>query len=109
MQRMNPSMMHNYFSGIDSYCYGARRPSPPGCWIPPNVPPQPLEIHAPPHMAIEVGVLAQNAIIVPPLKAGPFGWSKEEDARLTIFLKKYPNGNPFNWDSVAKEHNRGQT
>ena len=53
----------------------------------------------------------QNTILTssypPSPKGGPFGWSKDEDARLTDIMKKYKN--PRDWEPIAKEHNRGRT
>jgi hypothetical protein len=40
-------------------------------------------------------------------KNGPFGWSKEEDMRLTDIMKKYKN--PRDWEPISKEHNRGRS
>jgi hypothetical protein len=40
-------------------------------------------------------------------KIGPFGWSKEEDKRLTDIMKKYKNAR--DWEPIAKELNRGRT
>ena len=106
-QRMGyPPMMRNYSD--DS---GARASPPPGGMrmMPPNFPPPP-EFRAPPSMVNSKGG-HQNTIMTSPYhpnaKVGPFGWSKEEDDRLTEIMKKYKN--PRDWDPIAKEHNRGRT
>ena len=107
-QRMGyPPMMRNYSE--DS---GARTSPPPGSsmrMMPPNFPPPP-EFRAPPSMVSNKGG-PQNTIMTSPYqpgpKVGPFGWSKEEDGRLTEIMKKYKN--PRDWDPIAKEHNRGRT
>ena len=102
-----PPMMRNYSE--DS---GARTSPPPGSvsmrMMPPNFPPPP-EFHAPPSMVNKGG--PQNTIMTSPYpsspKGGPFGWSKEEDSRLTEIMKKYKN--PRDWEPISKEHNRGRT
>jgi len=108
-QRMGyPPMMRNYSE--DS---GTRTSPPPGSgsmrMMPPNFPPPP-EFRAPPSMVNNKGG-PQNTIMTSPYqpspKVGPFGWSKEEDGRLTEIMKKYKN--PRDWDPIAKEHNRGRT
>jgi len=108
-QRMGyPPMMRNYSE--DS---GARTSPPPGSggmrMMPPNFPPPPEFRAPPPSMITNKG--PQNTIMTSPYhpspKIGPFGWSKEEDGRLTEIMKKYKN--PRDWEPIAKEHNRGRT
>ena len=101
-----PPMMRNYSE--DS---GARTSPPPPSnmrMMPMNFPPPP-EFRAPPSMVNKGG--PQNTIMTssypPSPKNGPFGWSKEEDSRLTDIMKKYKN--PRDWDPIAKEHNRGRS
>jgi hypothetical protein len=103
-----PPMMRNYSE--DS---GARTSPPPPANmrmmpIIPNFPPPP-DFRAPPSMVNKGG--PQNTILTssypPSPKSGPFGWSKEEDSRLTDIMKKYKN--PRDWEPIAKEHNRGRT
>lgn len=107
-QRMGyPPMMRNYSE--DS---GARTSPPPGSasmrMMPPSFPPPP-EFRAPPSMVNKGG--PQNTIMTSSYpsspKGGPFGWSKEEDSRLTEIMKKYKN--PRDWEPISKEHNRGRT
>jgi hypothetical protein len=38
---------------------------------------------------------------------GIYGWSKEDDDRLTEVMKKFKN--PRTWEPVAKELGRGKT
>jgi Myb-like DNA-binding domain len=38
---------------------------------------------------------------------GAFGWTKEEDMRLTDIMKKYKN--PTNWEPIAKQLGRNRT
>lgn len=40
-------------------------------------------------------------------KSGVFGWTKEEDMRLTEIMKKYKN--PRDWEPIAKELNRDRS
>jgi Myb-like DNA-binding domain len=103
-----PPMMRNYSE--DS---GARTSPPPPSNMrmmpgPPNFPPPP-DFRAPPSMVNKSG--PQNTILTSSYpsspKNGPFGWSKEEDSRLTEIMKKYKN--PRDWEPIAKEHNRGRT
>jgi Myb-like DNA-binding domain len=102
-----PPMVRNYSE--DS---GARNSPPPGAggmrMMPPNFPPPP-EFRAPPSMVSKS--VQQNTIMTSPYqpspKAGPFGWSKEEDSRLTEIMKKYKN--PRDWEPIAKEHGRGRS
>jgi Myb-like DNA-binding domain len=42
-----------------------------------------------------------------PSKTGVFGWTKEEDMRLTDIMKKYKN--PRDWTPIAKELDRNRT
>jgi Myb-like DNA-binding domain len=42
-----------------------------------------------------------------PSKTGVFGWTKEEDMRLTDIMKKYKN--PRDWEPIAKELDRNRT
>ena len=41
-----------------------------------------------------------------PSKTGVFGWTKEEDMRLTEIMKKYKN--PRDWEPIAKELDRNR-
>ena len=102
------SMVRNYSE--DS---GARASPAPGSsnmrsnMLPPTFQPPP-EFRAPPSMVSKSA--PQNTIITPyqpTPKNGPFGWTKEEDNRLTEIMKKFKN--PRDWEPIAKEHNRGRT
>jgi Myb-like DNA-binding domain len=105
--RVYPAMMRNYSE--DS---GARASPPPGPGVmrvmPPNFPPPP-EFRAPPSMVSKT--VTQNTIMTSPYqpspKVGPYGWSKDEDDRLTDIMKKFKN--PRDWEPIAKEHGRGRT
>jgi Myb-like DNA-binding domain len=105
--RVYPPMMRNYSE--DS---GARASPPPGPagmrMMPPNFPPPP-EFRAPPSMVSKS--VTQNTIMTSPYqpspKVGPYGWSKDEDDRLTDIMKKFKN--PRDWEPIAKEHGRGRT
>ena len=81
---------------------GGMRVMPPGFQPPP-------EFQAPPSMVNKSG--PQNTIMTSPyqptIKSGPFGWTKEEDARLTEIMKKFKN--PRDWEPIAKAHDRGRT
>ena len=39
--------------------------------------------------------------------SNPFGWTPEDDQRLSDIMKKYKN--PSDWEIVSKEHNRGKS
>lgn len=110
-QRMgyHPPMMRNY---SEDSC--ARTSPPPSTtsgmrMMPPSSFPPPPEFRAPPSMVGKGG--PQNTILTSPYptspKAGPFGWSKEEDSRLTEIMKKYKN--PRDWNPIAKDHSRGRS
>lgn len=76
--------------------------------LPPSFQPPP-EFRAPPSMVNKAA--PKSTIITTPYqptpKNGPFGWTKEEDARLTEIMKKYKN--PRDWSPIAKEHGRGRS
>jgi Myb-like DNA-binding domain len=76
---------------------------------PPSRFPPPPDFRVPPSMVQKSG--PQNTILTSSYPAspknGPFGWSKEEDSRLTEIMKKYKN--PRDWEPIAKEHNRGRS
>lgn len=101
-----PSMMRNYSedSSRDAppVAHGGLRTMPPSFQPPPDfcAPPSRLNKSVP-----------ENTIMTSPYqpspKSGPFGWTKEEDSRLTEIMKKYKN--PRDWEPIAKEHNRGRT
>lgn len=78
--------------------------------MPPNYPPPP-EFRAPPSMVANKSNGQQTTLMTSPYQAtskvGAFGWSKEEDKRLTEIMKKYKN--PRDWDPIAKDHGRGRT
>ena len=69
----------------------------------------PPEFRAPPSMVPKSGPQTQHIISSPygGPKGGSYGWSKEEDMRLTEIMKKYKN--PRDWDPIAKEHSCGRT
>jgi hypothetical protein len=102
-----PGMMRNYSedSGRTSPPQG-----PPGLRVmPPNFQPPP-EFRAPPSMVTKVAPQNAHIMSASPYvssKNGPFGWSKEEDMRLTEIMKKYKN--PRDWEPISKEHNRGRS
>ncbi|GAX11948.1 hypothetical protein FisN_8Lh036 [Fistulifera solaris] len=88
---------------------GRSTPPPGGMrMLPPGFQPPP-EFLAPPSRVKQN--VQENTILTSPYnanpKAGPFGWTKEEDARLTELMKKYKN--PHDWEPIAKDHNRGRT
>src|SRR3569832_1490842 len=71
----------------------------------------PPEFRAPPSMGPKAGPSSQQHILSSPYnsasnKGGSYGWSKEEDIRLTDIMKKYKN--PRDWEPIAKEHNCGR-
>lgn len=96
--RMGYPMMRNYSED-------SGRASPPRMNFPP-----PPEFHVPPSM-VNKGPGQQQTLMTSPYtstpKVGPFGWTKEEDKRLTDIMKKYKNAR--DWEPIAKEHNRGRT
>lgn len=104
-QNYPPPMMRNYSE--DS---GHRASPPPGplrgavrSFQPPP------EFRAPPSM-VNKGGSAQHVIstaYVSGSRAATFGWSKEEDNRLTDIMKKYKN--PRDWEPIAKEHDFGRS
>lgn len=102
-----PGMMRNYSedSGRNSPPQG-----PPGMRVmPPNFQPPP-EFRAPPSMVSKTAPQSAHIMSASPYvstKNGPFGWSKEEDMRLTDIMKKYKN--PRDWEPISKEHNRGRS
>jgi hypothetical protein len=102
-----PGMMRNYSedSGRTSPPQG-----PPGLRnMPPNFQPPP-EFRAPPSMVTKAAPQNAHIMSASPYvssKNGPFGWSKEEDMRLTEIMKKYKN--PRDWEPISKEHNRGRS
>lgn len=102
-----PGMMQNYSedSGRNSPPQG-----PPGMRVmPPSFQPPP-EFRAPPSMVSKSGPQNSHIMSASPYessKNGPFGWSKEEDMRLTDIMKKYKN--PRDWEPISKEHNRGRS
>jgi hypothetical protein len=102
-----PGMMRNYSedSGRTSPPQG-----PPGMRVmPPNFQPPP-EFRAPPSMVSKSAPQNAHIMSASPYvssKNGPFGWSKEEDMRLTEIMKKYKN--PRDWEPISKEHNRGRS
>lgn len=72
----------------------------------------PPDFRAPPSLVPKAGPSqSQQLILSSPYtatsKAGAYGWSKEEDMRLTDIMKKYKN--PRDWEPIAKEHNCGRT
>lgn len=102
-----PPMMRNYSE--DSGGRATSPNGPPGMrMIPSNYPPPP-EFRAPPSMVSKS--VQQNTLMTSPYqpspKVGPFGWSKDEDSRLTEIMKKYKN--PRDWEPIAKEHGRGRS
>lgn len=112
-QRMGPpGMMRNYSedSAMRNSPTQGVGGGPSMRMMPPNYPPPPPEFHAPPSMVNNKGA-PQNTILSSPYqsspKVGAFGWTKEEDARLTEIMKKYKN--PRDWEPIAKDHNRGRT
>jgi hypothetical protein len=100
-----PPMMRNYSEDSSR----ATPPIGPGGMrtMPPSFQPPP-EFRAPPSMVSKN--VPENTIMTSPYqpgpKTGPFGWTKEEDSRLSEIMKKYKN--PRDWEPIAKDHNRGR-
>jgi hypothetical protein len=72
----------------------------------------PPEFRAPPSMVQKANqnnttLMSSNYVPHENSKNGPFGWSKEEDMRLSEVMKKYKN--PRDWEPIAKELNRGRS
>jgi hypothetical protein len=78
--------------------------------MPPNFQPPP-EFRAPPSMmpkaAPQSSHIVSSNYVPQKSSGGSFGWTKEEDSRLTDILKKYKN--PRDWSPIAKELNRGRS
>jgi hypothetical protein len=53
------------------------------------------------HSSQTDSTIAKNAA------GGVYGWSQDEDDRLTEVMKKYKN--PRDWEPIAKEHGCGKT
>lgn len=68
-----------------------------------GVPPQPQHILSSPYNGSREGSKASAGSG----QGGSYGWSKEEDMRLTEVMKKYKN--PRDWEPIAKEHNCNRT
>jgi hypothetical protein len=73
----------------------------------------PPEFRAPPSMVPKSGPShSQQHILTSPYASGAdkgsgsYGWSKDEDMRLTDIMKKYKS--PRDWEPIAKEHNCGR-
>ena len=105
-QRGYPPVMRNYSE--DS----ARTSPPPPAgglrMMPPSYPPPP-EFRAPPSMVSKSNG-QQTTLMTSPYqsnKVGAFGWSKDEDKRLTEIMKKYKN--PRDWEPIAKDHGRNRS
>ena len=90
----------------------ATRTSPPAGFQPPPefIAPQHPQLRRPPPQAVYImssdGRKSDN--LAPKTAAGGvYGWSKEEDDRLTEVMKKYKN--PKDWEPVANEHGFNKT
>ena len=78
------------------------RASPPGSFQPPP------EFRAPPSaMEHKRRGVVMATTYIPSIKTGPFGWSKDEDNRLNMIMKKHKN--PRNWEPIAAELNTGRS
>jgi len=76
---------------------------------PPNFQP-PSEFQAPPTNLNKNRPRTEKHIMTTPFvasKSGVFGWTKEEDMRLTEIMKKHKN--PRDWEPIAKELSRGRS
>ena len=94
--QMHPAMMRTY-----------SQESGPG--MPPNFQP-PSEFQAPPTNLNKNRPRTEKHIMTTPFvasKSGVFGWTKEEDMRLTEIMKKHKN--PRDWEPIAKELARNRT
>lgn len=69
----------------------------------------PPEFRAPPSMVNKAGPQRPTHILSSPYggKSSSFGWTKDEDIRLTEIMKKYKN--PRDWEPIAKELNCGRS
>ena len=108
-QNYPPPMMRNYSedSGRTSPPHGPpgmRMMHPHGRQFQP-----PPEFRAPPSMVAKSGPHRPTHILSSPYegKNSSFGWTKEEDNRLTDIMKKYKN--PRDWEPIAKELNCGRS
>ena len=80
-----------------------------GAGLPPNFQP-PSEFQAPPTNLNKNRPRTEKHIMTTPFvasKSGVFGWTKEEDMRLTEIMKKHKN--PRDWEPIAKELGRNRT
>lgn len=80
-----------------------------GAGLPPNFQP-PSEFQAPPTNLNKNRPRTEKHIMTTPFvasKTGVFGWTKEEDMRLTEIMKKHKN--PRDWEPIAKELARNRT
>ena len=80
-----------------------------GAGLPPNFQP-PSAFQAPPTNLNKNRPRTEKHIMTTPFvasKTGVFGWTKEEDMRLTEIMKKHKN--PRDWEPIAKELARNRT
>lgn len=95
--RMMPPMMMRSFSHDSEHHRG------------PHFQP-PSEFQAPPSNINRGRPRKETHLMATPFeqsKSGVFGWTKEEDMRLTEIMKKYKN--PRDWEPIAKELNRDRS
>jgi len=100
-QNYPPPVMRNYSE--DS---GMRTSPPPGSGPMRSGFQSHPEYRAPSGMVNKSGMSGQAIMSSPYSGKGAYGWTKEEDMRLTDIMKKYKN--PRDWEPIAKEHSFGR-